>query len=97
MDLVPRLDCPRCNRQAMTSWQKLWLGPARTRTCHACGAQVSVSGWAIVAMLPTLLAIPASGILFFGYGQTMLATALLLGGFLTMFAGHLWMVPVRAC
>jgi hypothetical protein len=48
------LQCPACSAQAMTLFQKLCLGPARTRACRACGARVSVPWSSVKQTLPLL-------------------------------------------
>ena len=46
------LTCPHCGQQAMTSSAKMWLGPARTRNCDACGKRVSVPWRSMLMLIP---------------------------------------------
>ena len=37
-----KLSCPHCEEIALTKFQKLSLGPARTKTCSHCGQDFKV-------------------------------------------------------
>lgn len=43
--------CPICGENTISDMSKLSLGPARSITCSKCGSKISISWWALVAML----------------------------------------------
>jgi hypothetical protein len=52
-----KLICPHCGAVGFSVWQKLFLGPARSVTCAACGARASVPAWSMVIAIPVVVAL----------------------------------------
>jgi len=45
------LQCPACGKQCLSSSRKLFLAPARSISCASCGARVSVTWFASMALI----------------------------------------------
>ena len=54
---MAKLFCPHCGAPSFSVWQKLFLGPARSVTCDACGARASVPIWSMAMAIPVLIAV----------------------------------------
>lgn len=86
------LTCPHCGNQAMSQARKLWLGPASSASCTACGRKVSVSWLAMLAVTPFLAAI-FSGHWLLPQHYVVFSLAALAGAAL-LFAIHAWLIPI---
>lgn len=49
------VECPYCNRAAMTLWRKSALGPGRVVRCQSCGKKVAAHWVAIFAAIPAFI------------------------------------------
>jgi hypothetical protein len=49
---IMNVSCPHCGKPAMTSLQKVLLGPGHKRACRNCDHFVSVPWWTILFLLP---------------------------------------------
>lgn len=47
-------NCPHCGEPGISTFRKLFLGPAVSTTCKVCGKKVSVSHRSILIMVPLL-------------------------------------------
>jgi ribosomal protein S27E len=56
---VRHIECPHCRKGTISLRTKLFLGPARTVTCAACGGKMSVPGSGIWVAIPLISAILA--------------------------------------
>jgi len=54
---MAKLTCPHCAAPGIAWWRKLFLGPARSVGCDACGARASVPAWSMVMAVPIMVAI----------------------------------------
>ena len=52
---MSNLSCPHCEEIALTKFQKLSLGPARTKTCSHCGQGFTVAYLESVITLTIML------------------------------------------
>ena len=84
------LRCPHCHKPAMSQVRKSFLGPALSTSCSHCGKRVSVSWFAMLAVIPAVASIPAAR--HFGYSWQ--AALIILVGVGAMFAIHAFLVPL---
>ena len=84
-------DCPHCGKSGISVMRKMFLGPALTATCKACGKTVGVSYMAMLAIIPFLAGM---------YGTALvepfpLKVVLGVGGFVVMAIIHILWVPLE--
>lgn len=54
---MTKLQCPRCDKPAMSAWRKMSMGPAMPVKCAACGKRVGVPWSSMLTMTPFIAAL----------------------------------------
>lgn len=85
-----KLLCPYCSCPAISWARKMYLGSATSAACRSCGKKVTIPYWAMVSVVPFLIALVA-----IQHTQSLLLqAALVLGSLGAMFSIHTFWVPL---
>jgi hypothetical protein len=86
-----KLSCPHCGKPGISILRRMCLGPAVPATCNACGKKVGVPYTTMLAVIPFVAAILASGLI----EHFALKAALWVSGCIVMIIIHLLCFPLE--
>ena len=87
---MAKLVCPHCGEPGIASWRKLFLGPARSVSCDACGARASVPVWSMVMAIPIIVAI----VIGYAFDDLVVRWIIIAAGFAITAFLHIALVPL---